>query len=378
MSQIDFILLYIFLFALFYAISQIRQGFLDRNYWQVMLPILLSFTLVIGLRYGWGNDYMSYKYRFEHPYHDEDPFFGSINGLLGKMGFNYVGAFLTYALMLCWGGFLYLKSYKNNKYMLALFLPAIFYSATFMIRQGFATSFLFFGFYYLRKRKFLWAGLFLLLAVKTHTGILTVMLLPILFGIIQKWYDKPLPYKIVIPVYVVIALAQDASSAWFASHMSDAFAFLENFGKFSSYSDRSDYWFGEEGISDIYVQSVFTKYITVAYEASVLYLSALALKYRREGRVVVFYNTVVVGMFIMRIGFLLEIIHRIGQSIMSYYFIPLGFAMYVLRPMMKKKELKRIECKVVSLSMMVIVLYLVAYFGRIIFLSPTYKFVWNI
>lgn len=378
MSQIDFIVLYTYLFALFYAISRMQQAILDRKYWHVMVPVLLSFTLIIGLRYGWGNDYMSYKYRFEHSGQDEDPFFGSVNGLLGKMGFDYVGAFLTYALTLCWGGFAYLKSYKSNKYMLALFLPAIFYSATFMIRQGFSTSFVFFGFCFLHKKKYLLAGLFLLLAVKIHTGILTVMLLPLLFWSIQKLYDKPLPYRIVIPVYVVIALAQDASSTWFASHMSDAFVFLEKFGKFSSYSDRSDYWFGEEGISDIYAQSAFTKYITVAFEASILYLGALALKYRQDGRIVVFYNTVVVGMFIMRIGFLLEIIHRIGQSIMSYYFIPLGFALYILLPMMKKGGLKRVELKTVRLSIMIIILYLVAYFGRIIFMSPTYKFVWNI
>lgn len=378
MSNIDFIILYTYLFALFYAISRMRQTYINQNYWKTLFPILLSFTLIIGLRYGWGNDYLAYKYRFEHPYQDEDRFFGSINGMLGKMGFNYVGAFLTYAIMLCWGGFAYLRSYRNNKYMLALFLPAIFYSATFMIRQGFATSFVFFGFSYLQKKKYLWGALFFLLAVKIHTGILTVMLLPLLFMFIQKWYDRALPYKIVIPIYVAIALAQDASSAWFASNMSDAFTFLENFGKFSSYSDRSDYWFGEEGINDIYVQSEFTKYISIAFETSVLYLSALALKYQKEWRIVVFYNTVVVGMFIMRIGFLLEIIHRIGQSIMSYYFIPLGFAIYILLHKIRRKELNFAEHKMSLLAITSVIFYLVAYFGRIIFLSPTYKFVWNI
>lgn len=378
MSNIDFIILYTYLFALFYAISRMRQSYITQNYWKTLFPVLLSFTLIIGLRYGWGNDYLSYKYRFEHPYQDEDRFFGSVNGMLGKIGFNYVGAFLTYAIMLCWGGFAYLRSYRNNKYMLALFLPAIFYSATFMIRQGFSTSFVFFGFSYLHKKKYLLATAFLLFAVEIHTGILTVMLLPFLFMLIQKWYDRPLPYKIVIPVYVAIALAQDTSSAWFASNMSDAFTFLENFGKFSSYSDRSDYWFGEEGINDIYVQSAFTKYISIAFEASVIYLSALALKYRQEGRIVVFYNTVVVGMFIMRIGFLLEIIHRIGQSIMSYYFIPLGFAMYVLLPKIRRRELNVAEYKTIILAITAVFFYIVAYFGRIIFFSPTYKFVWNI
>ena len=79
----------------------------------------------------------------------------------------------------------------------------------------------------------------------------------------------------------------------------------------------------------------------------------------------------------MRIGYLLEIIHRIGQSIMSFYFIPLGFSLFVLLPMLKRRQLKSMEAIFVRIFVSFGVLYLVLYYGRVIFMSPTYEFVWS-
>ena len=145
MSNIDFIVLYSFLFALFYCLSRLPQRKLNERYWAVLYPVIISFVLIIGLRYGWGNDYPAYKWRIEHPAQDEDVFFGFLNMFLTGMGLNYAGVFSVYALCLVWGGFLYIKSFRDNRYMLSLFLPAIFFLATFMIRQGFSTAFVFLG-----------------------------------------------------------------------------------------------------------------------------------------------------------------------------------------------------------------------------------------
>ena len=377
MSQIDFLILFSILFGEFYCISKIPQKELTDNYWKYLFPIALSFVLIIGLRYGWGNDYMAYKWRIEHPSLDEDLFFGSINAFLAGIGMNYVCVFLLYALCMVWGGFLYLKSFKDNKYMLVLFLPAMFYSATFMIRQGFALAFVFFGFYYLASRKYIQSALFLIFAIKIHTGILTLVLCPLIFMLIKKWYDKPFPYRIIIPLYLMVSLLQNSASQFFAQHMSNAFAFLDYFGKFSSYSENNDQWFGEDGISDIYQQSELTMFLSIAFETAIIYLGSIALKYRKDRRIICFYNTVIVGLFIMRIGYLLEIIHRIGQSIMSFYFIPLGFSLFVLLPMLKRRQLKSMEAIFVRIFVSFGVLYLVLYYGRVIFMSPTYEFVWS-
>ena len=61
MSSIDFIILYTALFGLFFSISQIRQKAINRNVLTWGVPIIIAFVIIIGMRYGWGNDYMSYK-----------------------------------------------------------------------------------------------------------------------------------------------------------------------------------------------------------------------------------------------------------------------------------------------------------------------------
>lgn len=377
MSQLDFFILYFILFGEFYCISRIPQKKLTNNYWKYLFPIAFSFVLIIGLRYGWGNDYLPYKWRIEHPTLDEDRFYGSVNAFLIGIGLNYACVFVIYALCLVWGGFLYLKSFNDNKYMLSLFLPAMFFVATFMIRQGFSTAFVFFSFYFMARKKYLLGLAFLAIAIKVHTGILTFVLCPIVFMLMRKWYSKPFPYWIVIPAYLFVSIVQETSSQFFAQHMSDSFTFLNNFGKFSSYSDNNDYWFGEEGINESYQQSGLTMFLSIAFETAIIYLGYIALKYRKDDRIVCFYNSVIVGLFVMRIGFLLEIIHRIGMSIMSYYFIPLGFSLFVLLPMIKKKQLKSFETKLVRLSVTLCVLYLSLYYGRLILMSPNFGFIWS-
>lgn len=377
MSNIDFIVLYSFLFALFYCLSRLPQRELNERYWAVLSPVIISFALIIGLRYGWGNDYLFYKWRIEHPAQDEDMFFGSLNMFLTGMGLNYARVFSFYALCLVWGGFLYIKSFRDNRYMLSLFLPAIFFLATFMIRQGFSTAFVFWGFYYMARKKYILGLAFLIIAIKIHTGILTFMLLPVFFSLIRKWYCRPFPYIIIIPLYLFVAILQDAASSFFGEHMAEAFSFLENFGKFSSYSDQSDYWFGTDGISESYQQGVLTRFLSIAFETSIIYLGAIALKYKKDERVVCLYNTVILGMFIMRVGFLLEIIHRIGMSVMSWYFIPLGFSLFTLSSLLKRNVLGGMERKLVITSRFFCVLYLVLYYGRLVLMSPTYEFVWN-
>ena len=79
----------------------------------------------------------------------------------------------------------------------------------------------------------------------------------------------------------------------------------------------------------------------------------------------------------MRVGFLLEIIHRIGMSVMSWYFIPLGFSLFTLSPLLKRNVLGGMERKLVITSRFFCVLYLVLYYGRLVLMSPTYEFVWN-
>lgn len=377
MSSLDFILLYTTLFGLFFSISQIRQKAINRNVLTWGVPIIIAFVIIIGMRYGWGNDYMSYKYWMDNPKGDENVLFAEINTILSWMGFEYVEKFMFYALCLIVGGLAFLRTFRYNKYMIAFFLPAMFSSATFMIRQGFALSFFFLSVYYLWKKNHAIGIFFLILSIGIHTGLLSIIIFPFLFMFLHKWYKKPLPILYTIPIYTAITIGVDYINTFFATNFTTAFTFLQYFGKFESYSENNEYWFGEEGINEIYEQSIATMLMTLIFEVSIIYLGAKALYRKYNKRVCIYYNSVIAGMFIMRSGFYLEIIHRIGQSIMAFYFVPLGYAFSIF---LKRKVLTSMPKSERTLTITAIcccIAFILLFYGRTILLSPEKEFIWN-
>lgn len=376
MSNIDFIILYTFLFGAFALIAFARQRYIDKNYWNYLSLFVILFTLIIGLRYGWGNDYLSYKYRMQHPQGDEDEFYGLTNTFLSCIGFNYVMTYMLYAFLLVTSVFKLVRNFPYNKYMLALFLPAMFFIGTSTIRQGFATSFLLLGMAYIYERKWIKAVIAILLSVNIHTAILIPMSLFVGFYALSLVWKKPLPLIIVLPLYIVVSFSTDAVSSWFVGNFASSFDWLSNFGKFESYADRSSYWFGEEGLSDIYEQSTFALILSTLFQSSYIYIAYKAINIEKNSRNIIYlYNSTVLGLFILRIGMLLEIIHRIGDTMFAFYFIPLGFAFSTYRS--HWNTLKKKDRYLFVLSLVFILSYLILYYGRFILMSPGYGFVWN-
>ena len=378
MSSIDFIILYTALFGLFFSISQIKQKTINRNVLLWGLVLIIAFVIIIGMRYGWGVDYISYKYWIDNPKEDENIFFAKINSILSLIGFEYAEKFMFYALCMAVGGLAFLRTFHYDKYMIAFFLPAMFDSATTFIRQGFALSIFYFSIYYMWRRKHIIGVLLLLLCIAVHTGLLSTIIFPFLFLFLHKWYKKPFPILLTIPIYIIITISVDYVNNFFATNFTSAFTFLQYFGKFESYSENSDYWFGEDGVNEIYAQSIATMLMTLIFEASIMYLGAKALKQKYNKRVCIYYNTAVIGMFIMRIGYYLEIIRRVGQLSMAFYFVPLGYAFSVFLKRRTLAAMSRQERIIAISAICCCVIFLLLFYGRTILLSPEKKFIWNI
>ena len=378
MSSIDFIILYTALFGLFFSISQIKQKTINRNVLLWGLALIIAFVIIIGMRYGWGVDYISYKYWIDNPKEDENISFAKINSILSLIGFEYAEKFMFYALCMAVGGLAFLRTFHYDKYMIAFFLPAMFDSATTFIRQGFALSIFYFSIYYMWRKKHIIGVLLLLLCIGVHTGLLSTIIFPFLFLFLHKWYKKPFPILLTIPIYIIITISVDYVNNFFATNFTSAFTFLQYFGKFESYSENSDYWFGEDGVNEIYAQSIATMLMTLIFEASIMYLGAKALKQKYNKRVCIYYNTAVIGMFIMRIGFYLEIIRRVGQLSMAFYFVPLGYAFSVFLKRRTLAAMSRQERIIAISAICCCVIFLLLFYGRTILLSPEKKFIWNI
>lgn len=334
----------------------------------------MLYSFILGCRYGWGNDYLFYKYRFENPYGyaDEDEGYRLLNIFLNDIGCNYVGAFVAYSLIFIVSAFIWIKDYKENRYMLALFLPATLIFSTFPIRQAVAHSFVFLAFHFLNKKQWLLLLMMILCMYNIHaSSVITISLCGILFLV----GEKMIPWKISIPIYIIVTLASDIFSTHIFNFFDSILPSISLDNKFQNYIDNSDRWFGEESVNEEWKQGTFTLFLSMAFHISIIYIGYIALKYRPKGKIFYIYNSMYVGFLLLRMFFTVELLRRIANPFVMLYFVPLGYALSFLNNNIRrlgKKE--RFLCRA---SVSFVVIYLVLYWGRFILRSPNYIFFWN-
>lgn len=373
MSILDHIFLYTILFSMFFFATRISQQFINKHYWKVVSILIIFYSLILGSRYGWGNDYLWYKFRFEHPfaYKEENVGFRTLNIILAEIGLNYIGAYIFYSFIYITTAYILIKDYKENKYMLALFLPATLLQSTFTIRQSVAHSFIFLALHFLNHKKWIFLVLYLAITYSIHPGALLLIIPIFLFFL---FYKKIISWKISIPIYITASLF----TSFFTKKIIQVFTHflptlvLEN--KFDSYL-QNDAWYNEDAIRETWMQSTLTLTLSMIFHIGIIYIGYISLKYRPKETILYFYNTVVIGMIITRFFWTFEIFRRISEPLIMLYFIPLGYSFYFLNHKIKCLSHKEKIISVISIIGMIS--YLLLYFGRFILQSPKYIFFWN-
>ena len=374
MSNIDHLFLFSLLFMVFFLFTRCKQKFLNEYFWKITIIPILLYSFILGCRYGWGNDYLFYKYRFENPYGyaDEDEGYRLLNLFLNDIGCNYVGAFVAYSLIFIVSAFIWIKDYKENRYMLALFLPATLIFSTFPIRQAVAHSFVFLAFHFLNKKRWLLYFLMIICMYSIHaSSVITVFLCSVLFLIGRK----VISWKISIPIYVIITLAADIFSSHFFDLFSNLLPYISFENKFQSYIDSPDRWFGADSVNEGWKQGTVTLVLSMLFHISIIYIGYISLKYRPKVEVAYLYNSMLVGFLLLRLFFTVELLRRIANPFIMLYFIPLGYAFAFLNSNIKR--LGRQESFLCKVSIFFIIVYLLLYWGRFILQSPDYIFFWN-
>lgn len=373
MSIIDHIILFAFLFALFFFITRLPQKYINQFFWQIMIFVIITYSVITGCRYGWGNDYLWYKLRFENPeyYEDENIGFKILNLTMNRVGLNYVGAFIIYSLIYITTAFVLIKDYKGNKFMLALFLPATLLQNTFTIRQSVAHGFVFLAMHYLNKRKWEYVILMTALAYTIHPAAI-LLIIPVIP--LYLFVKKPIPLKYSIPIYIVTALSVDFFNAQITSTFSNYLPHLTLGNKFDNYL-QNERWYNEDGVEEQFNQSTLTLILSMAFHIGILYLSYIALKYRPNKTVLCYYNTVVIGLISLRVFWNFEIFRRIVTPYTILYFIPLGYALYFYKFSIRNLGKRKSTCCKIALYS--VLGYLILFYGRFILQSPNYIFFWN-
>lgn len=381
MSIFDHIFFFSLLFFIFFIITKFDQKYINRNYWVLLFIPVILYSLIIGCRYGWGNDYFWYKFRIENPnaYKEEEFGFKAINIFLQYIGINYVGAYIIYSFIFILSGLTLIKDYKFNKYMIALFLPATLILETFTIRQSLSTSFIFLTLHFLNKKELKYAILTICISLLIHGGNLIVLIPIITSLLISQYYpQKLLPWKITIPIYILFALAAEVFNKYAFMGINDIISSASLDNRYQGYLDNSAFWFSQEGSESKYEQGSLTLILSMLFHISIIYLcyNYIQKSLNKKNHITYLYNCIVISLLLVRLFFTYEILRRIAETIFQFYFIPLGYSLYMhFHAKMRKKQIIKTLC---NISVSCIILYIILFYGRFILQSPTYKFVWNI
>lgn len=377
MSNIDHIVLFSFLFWLFFQISRMPQAKLKKDYWQVLSPLVFSYILIVGLRYGWGNDWWGYRASYNIPALEKkgEKGFIIINWLLQSIGADYTIATVVYTIIFLFGSLFFIKGYHNNKYMLALFLPATLLFNTAMIRQAIAFAFMFIALRFLNEKNYKCAILFGFIMLNIHGS--TAMFAGIVIGFyfLQNIYKKPLPIKVTIPLYLVCVLFDQTVGHYIGSNLSVFMSTLDVSDNFKGYTEHADSWFGIDALNEAYRQSIPALILNTLSDIGMFCIGYFVLSKYPNKKVTYLYNTSTVGAIIFRAGLQMELLHRMGQSLQLFYFIPLGYAFYILYS--SKINLgthKNLICRISTIFFLV---FTILYYSRFILLNPRGSFVWN-
>lgn len=385
MSQIDHIFLFIFLFLLFFYWGKnyynIGSTF---QFWVAASIPIIAFSLIVGSRYGWGVDYLWYKFRLDNAYTfpEEQLGFKFLNITIRDLGLEYVGGFIIYSLIFVTSVFVLIRGFgKSSKYMYAFVIPSTLIFITGIIRQGVAMSFVLLTIHFLNRKNWMAIILCIVIGASIHFAVLISITLIIVFYI---FFKRPVHWMITIPLYIFFAFLFDVSKVGFIS------SFIQNisvWGNFQGYIDNSDRWFGEDAADDKFQQGFFALFTSSIYHVAVIYLGYWALKLRKNRSVGYIYNLVIFGYVFLRAVFLFEILKRFAKPLVILDFIIMGYILYVfidyLELLRGRKRLiiqRFVSHKKLDVQFKILIsasfIYLFMYWGRFIFLNPTSVFFW--
>ncbi len=383
MSPFLHILLYIILISVFYSFSKNIINIKYRNsFWIIALIPILTYSLIEGCRYGRGVDYFSYAYRFEHinPLDEPQIIFLGLMNFLDFIGFDSVGAFITYSFLFILGTFFFIKNtykYDEAQWIYFFALLAMTLRAESMIRQFVAQPFIFASIPFIFRRKWLPAALLILVAINIHTGvIIQVPLIICSYFLIKKTLNWKLwvimlfivyyvlPTGILVPVFTNILSALHLDGLIASEHV-------------MHYIENSDRWLGEGSILEAAEQSIFTMTLQFLFEVSVIYSSyKLLMKYPNQ-KVLFAYNITVVGFILCRLFHGYEIFTRMMGQMDLYWFIPVGYSFIILFKDKISSDFRLKELLKIKMALFLLCFYQFMYWSRFIFFNPEAMFYWD-
>lgn len=348
----------------------------NSNFWQLAIIPIIYFVIIEGCRYGRGVDYLSYKYRFEHisTLYESQKGFLWLMQILRNIGCNYVGAFMTYALIFIVCNILFIRTtFKKDEaqWMYLLMLLSMLIKSEALIRQYIALPIIFVSFSAMFKRKWITALLLLFIAINIHSGTIVMYPLVLFFYFLFRNVISP---KYIIPLLFMAYYIIPTGSFSNLGINFLSFFNLSTIGNegLNTYIENSDRWLGADSFIESAQQTQFTKTLQFIFDACTILVSYKALKIKSNEIVATFFNIISIGFILERSFFGYEIFQRMTGQLYIMWFVPLGYALYVYHQLQWTKEKSQMK-----LLLLIALGYQIVFYCRFIFLNPKAMFIWS-
>ena len=343
----DFINL-LLIWIIYFEGSLISRG---KNYWQCCWWIIIFFTLVEGVRYGRGVDYMHYLDVYNYDLEEDQILFTSLNQFLKSLGVSAEMAFMVYAFPFITGAMLMLEPMRKYAvYMFPLFLISIISNHEAFIRQMLAMSFVFIytgrlyvlisksGIKKLNIKDIALLSCLAFIAYSIHSiaivGILVITLVMLCIRTQFSWHYT-------IPLLIIGKFFVSNSFDW--SSLESFLSFLGSTNdKFSSYTENADRWFSNDAMVAGFTRNITIQFLETFGCCAILYLSdkmfatmktGIRIKDFKTGSFDLFYyislfNIFVIGMLVFETFSALEIVRRVAFCWNFFWFAPMALILY--------------------------------------------------
>lgn len=316
-----------------------------------VLTCILTFSIVLGVRFGRGLDYVHYIHVFNYDLEPTQVAFTYFNKFLKLFSVSHFAIFFFYALFFITAGLQLVKKFRElDKYLFPFFLIAFICYVEFVIRQSFSFSFVFLYiiqlYQYTSKKKgkyLVFASVCVILAYSIHSAnLIEIFFITIIYALSRFNFS----WKMLVFFYLF--------SKYFIANMFD-FSWLNrivNFmpnldSKFVVYTDNANQWFSESAIESKYARNYFISILETFANCLLIVLTKKALSrasslnlqimQNLELMIVLFY-CFVFGSCFLQMFHNIELFRRLFNPLYYFWCFPLSFVLSYKSTLLNKRE----------------------------------------
>lgn len=369
--KLDYIILYLILCFCTIIFSRKLSLLKDKKSWFLcMLPYILIFSIIEGVRYLRGTDYLNYalRYLYDKDFKINEFIWCTVREILRLLDSSYWIQYIVFAF--CWiTGIIYLtqKDKKYACYVLPIALVFSLGSFENLIRQSFAFSFIFVAIAHIFDKKYKYSILFILIAIFIHNASLIFLFFMVAIYAIKSYKIKARIY--VILYLIVIVLVQVNFVPVIIQKVANIMQPLgNNLSLVAFYLNNLDQWLGTDAFMDKYSRGIVTLIFSAIFDITIMILSYNHLKRNQftDTKILFFYHLFCISNLLLQLTTNYMVIRRI----FTMFYL---FSAFLIAYIIKNKPSSKIE----NIFRLYLLTYCAIFFIKNILLAPNQLFLWD-